>query len=110
MVKVRELIEVLKKMPQSAEVDIGNQDAEYDYKHLLGISNDSESDDFGGLKYNVVTLCVLDLNDYDYCDLIDEDFEIYGDRVWYNTIDPINVYKEGKRVQLKLDKDSKTFT
>lgn len=109
--KVKEFIEVLKKFPQDAEIDIGNEFMESSGDHLLGISADSESDDFGGLYYRNVTLCILPGHHQDYTDLIDEKFQLYGsDGVWYNTMDPISTWDDNHRpVKLYYDLETHTF-
>lgn len=109
--QVRDLIEVLKKFPMDAEVDFGNEFEESNGDFLLGISADSESDGFGGLLYKNVIFCILPGHHQDYDDLIDTEFELFGDEgVWYNTMDHISTWDENHRpVQLYYDEKSHTF-
>ena len=49
--KVRELIEALKKMPENADIVVGNEIGEYDAMHLHAIYADSEYGDYGECYY-----------------------------------------------------------
>ena len=109
--KVRELIKALKKMPENADIVVGNEIGEYDAKHLHAICADSEYGDYGECYYNTVVLCCMSTV-IDYEELIDDSisYSIYGDTNWYNTIDTIDVYDENnKKHLLRFDEESKEF-
>lgn len=113
--KVREFIEVLKKFDADAELEFGNTVAESDGEHLLGISAEHDYDHEQPMySYNIVTLCIMPASDTNYDDLIDEEFQLYGNnRVWYNTRDKIVTYKHEKekveRVNLVFDEETLQF-
>ena len=109
--KVKDLIKALEKMPEDADVILGNEIGEYDEMHLHAICADSEYGGYGSCYYNVVVLCCMStLKDYE--EIIDDCFSycIYGDTNWYNTIDTIEVYDENnKKHLLRFDEESKQF-
>ncbi len=107
--KVKDLIKALEKMPEDADVYLANAVGEYDYGHILGLSYDSEYDDFGYCSYMCVAICCMSTVSR-YEEIIDEDFKLYGDSVWYNTMDTIEVYDENNKEHLlRFDEESEQF-
>lgn len=106
--KVGEFINVLKEFPMDANILFGNEYMESQGDFLLGIS--AEIGEYNSQTYKTVLLCILPEDRQNYDDLIDEDFKLFGNtRVWHNTQDFVETYKDHKRVRLYLDEETLQF-
>ena len=107
---VKEFIKALEQFPEDAEITVSNECGEYEGAFILGIDSDSESDGFGGLLYNEVAICVIPSYHQDYVDLVDDEWELFGEQSWYNTEDFIDTYDDqDNRVRLYFDEETKKF-
>jgi len=108
--KVEEFIKVLETFPQDADIGLCNAEGEFEGTFLFGLVHDSEYDYESGSGYNVVGICCLEPFHQKYIDLIYGEHELYGEKVWYNTIGRIDEWDcEGNRTRLYFDDEVKKF-
>ena len=108
--KVKDFIKVLQMFPENADIVISNKWGEFEGDFLFGLVHDSETDYESGGGYNTVSLCIMKSYEQNYNDLLYDDFELYGEKVWYNTWDKIDTWDcNGYRTDLVFNNECKHF-